>query len=155
MKHFEFFLLFMSKDCNKLAVDVPALIHARIFVSLFCVRAERWLIWSAEQAKLRLHFETVSTSGKQSYNSYRLYSVCQKRTFCASPYLRCLPTLSIMSVKCFNYLCNMITNAAEIYVELNPGLPWQSNIQQRKTLFTSRLDLNLRKKLVKCYIIWC
>jgi len=37
-------------------------------------------------------------------------------------------------------------------VELNPGLPWQRNIQQKKTLFTSRLDLNLRKKLVKCYI---
>jgi len=43
-------------------------------------------------------------------------------------------------------------------VELNPGLPWQSNIeqqqqQQKKTLFPSKLDLNLRKKLVKCYLV--
>ena len=33
-------------------------------------------------------------------------------------------------------------------VKLNPGFQWQ------KILFTSQLDLNLRKKLLKWYI-WC
>jgi hypothetical protein len=32
-------------------------------------------------------------------------------------------------------------------VKLNPGLSWQ-----KKALFTSKLDLNLRDKLVTCYI---
>jgi hypothetical protein len=37
----------------------------------------------------------------------------------------------------------------EVHVKLSPGLPGKSNIQQHST---SKLDLNLRKKLVKCYI---
>ena len=32
------------------------------------------------------------------------------------------------------------------------GLTWQKLNSRRRTLFTSKLDLNLRKKLVKCYI---
>ena len=41
----------------------------------------------------------------------------------------------------------------DVRVKLNPGLPWQklrSTIRRR--LFTSKLDLNWRKILVKCYI---
>jgi len=37
-------------------------------------------------------------------------------------------------------------------VKLNPGLPWQRQHSTRRRLFTSKFDLNLRKKLVKCYI---
>jgi hypothetical protein len=36
--------------------------------------------------------------------------------------------------------------------KLRPGLPWQKQHSTRKRLFTSNLDLELRKKLVKCYI---
>ena len=41
----------------------------------------------------------------------------------------------------------------DVRVKLNPGLPWQkAAFNKKKTLFTSKLDLHLRKKLVKCYI---
>jgi len=40
----------------------------------------------------------------------------------------------------------------DAYVRLNPGLPWQKQHSARRKFFTSKLDLNLRKKLVKCYI---
>ena len=39
----------------------------------------------------------------------------------------------------------------DVRVKLNPGLPWQK-LRSTRTLFTSKLDLNLRKKLLKCYI---
>jgi hypothetical protein len=35
----------------------------------------------------------------------------------------------------------------------NPGLPRQNQHSVRKKLFTSKLDLHLKKKLVKCYIL--
>jgi hypothetical protein len=40
-----------------------------------------------------------------------------------------------------------------VHVKLNPGLPWQKQHSTRRRRFfvTSKLDLNLRKKL-KCYI---
>jgi len=38
-------------------------------------------------------------------------------------------------------------------VKLNPGLSWQKlHSARRRLLFTSKFDLNLRKKLIKCYI---
>ena len=41
----------------------------------------------------------------------------------------------------------------DVLVKLNPGLPWQKLYSTRRWLvFTSTLDLKLRKKLVKCYI---
>jgi predicted adenine nucleotide alpha hydrolase (AANH) superfamily ATPase len=46
-------------------------------------------------------------------------------------------------VECFNYFHILITNAAK------------AAFNKKKTLFTSKLDLNLRKKLVKCYIALC
>jgi len=39
-------------------------------------------------------------------------------------------------------------------VKLNPELPWQKQHSNKKTIFSSQLDLNSREKLVKCYI-WC
>ena len=37
--------------------------------------------------------------------------------------------------------------------KLNPGLPLtKAAFNRKKTLFTGKLDLNLRKKLGKCYI---
>jgi hypothetical protein len=40
----------------------------------------------------------------------------------------------------------------DVHVKLNPGLPMTKVAFNKKTLFTSKVDLNLRKKLVKCYI---
>jgi hypothetical protein len=40
-----------------------------------------------------------------------------------------------------------------VHVKLNPKLPWpEAAFNKKKTLFTRKLDLSLRKKLVKCYI---
>jgi len=44
-------------------------------------------------------------------------------------------------------MCNMITNDARRTREIKSRIAIVKNI-----LFTNRLDLNLRKKLVKCYI---
>jgi hypothetical protein len=40
-----------------------------------------------------------------------------------------------------------------VHVKLNPGLSWQKQRSTRRRLFTSKLDLNLREKLVKRYIL--
>jgi hypothetical protein len=39
----------------------------------------------------------------------------------------------------------------DAHARLNPGLPWQKQHSAKRRLFTSKLDLNLGKKLVKCY----
>jgi len=39
----------------------------------------------------------------------------------------------------------------DMQVKLNPLLPWQRAAFNKKTLFAIKLDLNLRKELVKCY----
>jgi hypothetical protein len=39
-----------------------------------------------------------------------------------------------------------------VHKKLRPGLPWQKQHSTRRRLFTSKLDLELRKKLVMCYI---
>jgi hypothetical protein len=38
----------------------------------------------------------------------------------------------------------------DIHRKLNPGLSWQKQLS--RSLFTSKLDRNLRKKLVKCHV---
>jgi hypothetical protein len=39
-----------------------------------------------------------------------------------------------------------------VHEKLRPGLPWQKQHSARRRLFTSKLGLELREKLVKCYI---
>jgi hypothetical protein len=40
-----------------------------------------------------------------------------------------------------------------VHVKLNPEFSWKKqHSNKKKNLFTSKLDLNLRKKLAKCYI---
>jgi hypothetical protein len=56
------------------------------------------------------------------------------------------------NVEYFTCLGNLITNCARSACEIKS---WNTIIKaafNRKTLFTSKLDLNLRQKLVKCYI---
>jgi hypothetical protein len=49
------------------------------------------------------------------------------------------------NVEYFRHLCSMITNdEIKFWISMD--------FNRNKILFTSKLDLNLRKKLVKCYI---
>jgi hypothetical protein len=53
----------------------------------------------------------------------------------------------------FNYLGTMITNDARCAREIKASIAMaKAAAFNKKTLFTSKLDLELRKKLVKCYI---
>jgi hypothetical protein len=57
------------------------------------------------------------------------------------------------NVEYFNYLASMITNDAKCTREIIPRISMaKAAFNKKTTLFKSTLDLNLRKKLVKCYI---
>jgi hypothetical protein len=57
------------------------------------------------------------------------------------------------NVEYFNYLGSMVTNDARCTHEIKSRIAMaKAAFNKKKTLFTSKLDLNLRKKLVKCYI---
>ena len=56
-------------------------------------------------------------------------------------------------VEYFKYLSSVITNDARCTREIKNRIPVaKAAFKRKKTLFISKLDLNLRKKLVKCYI---
>jgi hypothetical protein len=56
-------------------------------------------------------------------------------------------------VKYFNYLGSMITNDATCIREIKSWIAIaKAAFNKEKSLFTSKLDLNLGKKVVKCYI---
>jgi hypothetical protein len=56
-------------------------------------------------------------------------------------------------VEYFNYLGSMITNDARCTREIQSRIAMEkAAFNKKKTLFTSKLDLNLMTKLVKCYI---
>jgi hypothetical protein len=40
----------------------------------------------------------------------------------------------------------------DVHVKLNPVLPWQKSIHQKENSFHQQTGLNLKNKLVKCYI---
>jgi len=57
------------------------------------------------------------------------------------------------NVECFKYLGSMLTNDGRCTCEIKSSIAMaKAAFNKKKTLFTSKLDLNLRKKLVKCYI---
>jgi len=56
------------------------------------------------------------------------------------------------NVEYFNYLGSIITNDERSNHEMKSRIAWQEQLSTRRRLFSSKLDLNLRKKLVKCYI---
>jgi hypothetical protein len=56
-------------------------------------------------------------------------------------------------VEYFNYLSSTITNDARCTREIKSRIAKaKAAFNMKRNLFTSKLDLNLRKKLVKCYI---
>ena len=57
------------------------------------------------------------------------------------------------NVECFKYLGSMLANDGRCTREIKSRIAMaKAAFSKKKTLFTSKLDLNLRKKLVKCYI---
>jgi len=57
------------------------------------------------------------------------------------------------NVECFKYLGSMLTNDGRCTREIKSRIAMaKAAFNKKKVLFTSTLDLNLRKKLVKCYI---
>jgi hypothetical protein len=56
-------------------------------------------------------------------------------------------------VKCFKYLGSLLTDDGRRTCETKSRTAMaKAAFNKNKHLFTSNLDLNLRKKLVKCYI---
>jgi hypothetical protein len=57
------------------------------------------------------------------------------------------------NVERFTYLGSKLTNDGRCTGEIQSSIAMaKAAFNKKKTLFTSKLDLNLRKKLVKCYI---
>ena len=58
-----------------------------------------------------------------------------------------------MNVECFRYMGSMLTNDGRCTWEIKFRIAMaKAAFNNRKNHFTSTLCLNLRKKLVKCYI---
>ena len=56
-------------------------------------------------------------------------------------------------MECFKYLGSMLTNDGSCTCEIKSRIVMaKAAFKKKKILFSSTLDLNLRKKLVKCYI---
>jgi hypothetical protein len=59
----------------------------------------------------------------------------------------------LLNMQYFNYLHSMITNNARCTLEFKSRIAKaKAAFNKNRTLFTGKLGLNLRKKLVKCYI---
>jgi len=57
------------------------------------------------------------------------------------------------NVECFKYLGSILTNDGRCTCEIKSRITMaKAAFNKKKNLLTSKLDLNLRKKLVKCYI---
>jgi hypothetical protein len=57
------------------------------------------------------------------------------------------------NVECFKYLGSILTNGGRCTCEIKSWIAMaKAAFNKKKTLFTIKLDLNLRKKLVKSYI---
>ncbi|PNF14958.1 hypothetical protein B7P43_G01526, partial [Cryptotermes secundus] len=57
------------------------------------------------------------------------------------------------NVKCFKYLGSLLTDDGRCTSEIKSRIAMaKASFSKKRNIFTSKLDLNLRKKLVKCYI---
>ena len=71
-----------------------------------------------------------------------------------SPIQNMISQTQTENVEYFNYLGSMVTNDARCIQEITSRTAMAKTAsKKKKTLFTTNLDLNLRKKLVKCYIL--
>jgi len=59
----------------------------------------------------------------------------------------------VENVKCFTYLGSILTNDGRCTCEIKCRVAMaKASFNKKRALFTGTLDLELRKKLVKCYI---
>ena len=70
-----------------------------------------------------------------------------------SPVTNMIDQKQLENVECFKYLGSLLTNDGRCTCEIKCRIAMaKAAFSKKKTLFTSKLDLNLRKKLIKCYI---
>ena len=70
-----------------------------------------------------------------------------------SPVTIMIDQKQLENVEYFKYFGSVLTNDGRYMCEIKSRIVMAKvTFNKRKTLFTSTLDLNLRKKLVKCYI---
>ena len=70
-----------------------------------------------------------------------------------SPVTIMIDQKQLENVECFQYLGSMLTNDGRCTCEIKCRIVMaKAAFNKKKTLLTSKLDLNLRKKLIKCYI---
>ena len=70
-----------------------------------------------------------------------------------SPVTITIDQKQLENVKCFKYLGSMLTEDGRCTCEIKSRIAMaKAAFNKKKNLFTSKLDLNLRKKLVKCYV---
>ena len=56
-------------------------------------------------------------------------------------------------MQCFKYLGSMLTDDGRCTCDIKSRIAMaKAAFNKKRNLFTSKLDLNLRKKLVKCYV---
>ena len=62
-------------------------------------------------------------------------------------------TKHLENVESFKYLCSILTNEGRCTCEIKCRIAMaKAAFNKKRTLFTSTLDTELRKKLVKCYV---
>ena len=65
----------------------------------------------------------------------------------------CQNQKQLENVEYFKYLGSILTKDGRCTCEIKSRIAMAKAVfNKKKTLFTSKLDLNLRKRLVKCYI---
>jgi len=70
-----------------------------------------------------------------------------------SPVTNTIGQKQLENVKCFKYLGSMLTDDGRFTCEIKSRIAMaKAAFNKKKNFFTSKLDLNLRKKLVKCYV---
>jgi len=69
-----------------------------------------------------------------------------------SPVTIMIDQKQLENVECFKYLGSLLTNDGRCTREIKSKIAMaKAALSKKKTPFTSKLDLNLRKKLIKCY----
>jgi hypothetical protein len=70
-----------------------------------------------------------------------------------SPVTIIIEQKQLENLEFFKYLCSMLTNDGRCMCEIKSRISIAKAVfDKKKILFTSKLDLNLTKKLVRCYI---
>jgi hypothetical protein len=78
---------------------------------------------------------------------------CPAEACCIPDFASNIDQRQLENVKCFRYLGSMLTDDGRCTCEIKSRIAMaKAAFNKKKNIFTSKLDLNLRKKLVKCYI---